>query len=190
MSSDNLFINKKLLILDLDETLVFSSEKGLKSRCSDFNVGHYSVYRRPFLDEFLNYCKRTFKVAIWTSASQEYAKEIAENILKPKYPLEFLWSRDRCTKKFDEYNYSFEWIKNLKKVKRLGFNLDHVIMVDNTPAKLQNNYGNLVRIKDYEGSNRDTELKALMLYLDILKSELNIRKIEKRGWRCNLKVDF
>lgn len=186
---DDTLENRKLLILDLDETLIFSSDNELKFAEEDFSVGHFSVYKRPFLKDFLNYCKANFRVAIWTSASKEYAEVVAENILEPSYPLEFLWSRDRCTRKFDEFDYSVEWIKNLKKVKKLGFELDKVIMIDNTPAKLQNNYGNLVRIKDFEGQLNDIELKVLMIYLERLKSEENIRNIEKRGWRRNLKLE-
>ena len=40
-----------LLILDLDETLVYSIEEPL-GRDHDFTVGPYAVYRRPHLAEF------------------------------------------------------------------------------------------------------------------------------------------
>ena len=43
---------KILLILDVDETLVFATEKEL-SRKADFIVFDYHVYKRPYLNQFL-----------------------------------------------------------------------------------------------------------------------------------------
>ena len=45
----------KLLILDLDETLVFAAERPL-TREADFRVGPYHVYGRPGLAVFLDQC--------------------------------------------------------------------------------------------------------------------------------------
>lgn len=63
---------KKLLILDLDETLVFAAERRLM-RDADFRVGPYHVYRRPGLADFLDRCYQRFEVAVWTSSSPLYA---------------------------------------------------------------------------------------------------------------------
>lgn len=43
---------KKLLILDLDETLFYATEEKL-DREPDFVVGQYFVYKRPFVGLFL-----------------------------------------------------------------------------------------------------------------------------------------
>ena len=43
---------KMLLILDIDETLVFATE-GEIDHSSDFHFSKFSVRKRPFLDEFL-----------------------------------------------------------------------------------------------------------------------------------------
>ena len=45
----------KLLILDLDETLIFATERPL-TREADFRVGPYHVYGRPGLADFLDQC--------------------------------------------------------------------------------------------------------------------------------------
>ncbi|MDQ4120460.1 MAG: hypothetical protein M3209_03335 [Acidobacteriota bacterium] len=39
---------KKLLVLDLDETLIYATEEELE-RKADFRAGQYLVYKRPFL---------------------------------------------------------------------------------------------------------------------------------------------
>lgn len=51
----------KLLVLDLDETLVFSTEQELH-RSADLRVSGYHVYKRPYLDAFLDYAFANFGV--------------------------------------------------------------------------------------------------------------------------------
>jgi RNA polymerase II subunit A small phosphatase-like protein len=65
----------KLLILDLDETLVWGTTTPL-ARVPDSSVGEYSLYRRPGLDEFLLFAFDAFRVGIWTSSSEAYATEV------------------------------------------------------------------------------------------------------------------
>jgi TFIIF-interacting CTD phosphatase-like protein len=78
-------------------------------------------------------------------------------------------------------------LEPLKKVKRRGYNLESVIAIDDTPRKWEKSYGNLARVKPFEGDESDRELDHLLIYLDTLKNEKNIRSIEKRGWRDNIR---
>jgi TFIIF-interacting CTD phosphatase-like protein len=182
-------INNKLLILDLDETLVHATEMPL-ARQADFLVYDYHVYKRPYLDIFLTTCLDWFDVAVWTSSGAEYATEVVTAIFPDPQALKFVWTSDRCS---ITCNYNFDLIddtypqyysrKPLKKVKRRGYDLESVIAVDDTPKKWEKSYGNLITIKPFEGDELDLELKHLLVYLDTLKHEENIRSIEKRGWR-------
>ena len=61
-------------------------------------------------------------------------------------------------------------------------------MVDDTPSKLKNNYGNLVPISEFMGNVNDIELLRLIKYLLDLKKEKNIRKVEKRYWATKYNV--
>jgi len=56
-------VSRKLLILDLDETLIHARETAL-DREADFRVAHYHVFRRPHLDAFQEQCFRWFDVAV------------------------------------------------------------------------------------------------------------------------------
>jgi hypothetical protein len=67
-----------------------------------------------------------------------------------------VWGRSRCTPfttpQLDEYGYYnldatsyYEYAKRLKKVRRRGFSLQQTLIVDDTPAKVQQNYGNAIR---------------------------------------------
>ena len=165
---------EKLLILDLDETLVFGTTEKL-SRPADMVVGNYCVYRRPGLTEFLDFAFELFRAAVWTSSTLPYATEIVKQILPEQATLEFLWGRERCTRRVDLESRESYWIKDLKKVKKLGYNLDNVIMVDDSPEKLERNYGNHIIVRPFEGETSDDELQ--------LKDLPNVRAVEKRSWR-------
>ncbi|WP_404786831.1 HAD family hydrolase [Altericista sp. CCNU0014] len=63
----------KLLVLDLDETLIYGTQDSL-DRNPDFEVGPYSVYKRPELENFLSKVKTRFHLAVWTSSTRLYAE--------------------------------------------------------------------------------------------------------------------
>lgn len=172
---------KKLLVLDLDETLIYATEERIEKY--DFIVGSYRVLKRPYLETFLYFCARHFELGIWTSSTESYAKEIVKHILAKDINISFLWARERCIKEMDLDLYEINYIKDLKKLKRRGYDLETIIMVDDTPEKLKRNYGNLVRIEPFFGDKNDIELSKLEIYLKKLKDVENIRAIEKRTWR-------
>jgi TFIIF-interacting CTD phosphatase-like protein len=177
----------KLLILDLDETLIFSAERPL-DRAPDFTSGPYFVYKRPGVDEFIERASRIFRLAVWTSSNDAYAESVVEKLFKDPSILAFVWSRDRCTPMFDPASYTHEFAKNLNKVKKLGFDLSDVVMVDDTPIKIARHYGNLVRVRSYLGEQADNELDLLEKYLKTIAAVENIRGIEKRNWRAAVDV--
>jgi RNA polymerase II subunit A small phosphatase-like protein len=177
-------VTQKLLILDIDETLIFASETP-QSRPHDFIVGDkYFVYKRPFVEEFLTWCFQNFDVAVWTTATDDYAAEIVSKVFpQSDHNLVFLWSRDRCTPALDSESRETFFEKKLTKLRRRGRKLEDVIAVDDTPQMWRNSYGNLVRVKPFFGEPDDDELEKLMLYLGILKNVENVRKVDKRNWR-------
>lgn len=175
-------MNKKLLILDIDETLLFASEKQL-DQSHDFLAEHYFVYKRPYLDDFLEFAFSNFKVAIWTSSNELYANYVVNKVIPSSDDLEFVWARNKCVAKFNPELWEHEYIKDLKKIKKKGYLLEETIMIDDTPKKLRRNYGNLVRVAPFFGDQRDEELLDLTTYLEELKLVGNIREIEKRGWK-------
>ncbi len=172
----------KLLILDIDETLVHATQKDIGIN-HDFETDWYFVYKRPFLHEFLGFCFENFKVAVWTSAGEDFAEVINDKLLSQYGNLEFLWSNEKCTPRLNPETFETIPIKNLDKLKKKGYTLDQIIMVDDTPEKLLKHYGNLVRVTEFRGQQQDTELLKLIQYLKYIKEAPNIRNVEKRGWQ-------
>lgn len=173
-------MGKPLLILDLDETLVFATKQGLPTP-HDFKCFDYLIYQRPFVESFISGCAEYFDLAVWTSSTEDYARCIVAELFADLH-LEFLWARERCTRRFDLELQEQYWVKNLKKVKSAGFKLERVLMVDDTPRKLERNYGNIVRVSEFTGDLSDRELVILLEYLVGMSHEKDFRKIEKRGW--------
>ncbi|MGE6220593.1 NIF family HAD-type phosphatase [Nubsella zeaxanthinifaciens] len=176
--------SNKLLILDLDETLIHATETASEFLI-DFKLDKYFVHKRPLLEHFLVNISKHFAIGIWSSAGDDYVTEMANKIKPTDVEFEIIWGRSRCSQKRDETfdNYYFE--KRLDKLKKKGFRLEQIIIVDDTPEKSRNNYGNAIYIKEFLGDPTDQELKYLYDYLLTLKDVENVRAIEKRSWRLN-----
>jgi RNA polymerase II subunit A small phosphatase-like protein len=173
---------RPLLILDVDETLIFGAESVL-DRLADFRVGPFHIYRRPHLAEFLATCYKSYDLAIWSSGTSDYVGGIANQIGLPLFQWRFVWGRERCTPRQNPETHEIDYIKDLKKVKRLGYHLDRILFVDDTAAKLSRNFGNAIYIAPYFGATSDDELPILAQYLHSIRKIENFRLLEKRGWR-------
>lgn len=178
----------KLLVLDLDETLVHATAQPERvGRAPEHLVGPYALYRRPHLDEFLAHVFADFEaVGIWTSSTPMYANQVVK-WLGVRDQLRFLWASDRCTRAFDPETMTRTSIKPLQKLVRAWHvPKEKVLFVDDSPEKIQRSYGNYIRVQAFEGSLDDDELVWLARYLQRLGPVPNVRTIEKRGWRGNL----
>lgn len=173
--------NKILLVLDLDETLIHATEHPLEIK-PDYQVFSYFVYSRPHLDWFLNKISTSYRLGIWSSADDEYVEAIVDCIKPDEINFEFVWGRSRCTIKRDYNLDRYFKEKRLKKLKKYGHTLEKILIVDDTPEKLKDNYGNAIYIKPFEGDLKDDVLLRLYDYLETIKEVENVRKIEKRGW--------
>ncbi|MBL3658997.1 NIF family HAD-type phosphatase [Fulvivirga sediminis] len=159
----------------------------------------YKVYIRPGLKQFLDKLIINFKVAVWSSASDDYVKKIVNKIFPEEYPLEFVWGRSMCTlqhdtQSLDDLGYSdyynhLNYSKILKKIKKRGIGrLERTLIIDDTPRKSKYNYGNAIYPSEFKGDQSDNELELLTKYLLTLKDVDNVRTIEKRGWQEKIKL--
>ena len=146
-------------------------------------VGPFHVYERPNLKSFLDSVSVEFDLAIWSSASSDYVAAIASKLGKLVPEWQFVWSRMRCVERLHPEQMTTLFIKDLRKVKRRGYDLNRVLIVDDTRHKVSRNYGNAIYIPPFEGAEDDDELPQLASYLNSLHTEPNFRRIEKRGWR-------
>lgn len=174
-----------LLVLDLDETLVYATETPMPNP-PDFRLSAYYIYRRPHLDSFLAQTLSLYRVAIWTASGAAYADEVINAILPDRSALAFMWSREKCTKAYDFDLQTHYYIKDLKKVFRQGYRKERVVIIDDSPEKVKRQYGNHIRLSEWKGDPTDTELLLLPRYLALLNGADNVRLVEKRSWKSKV----
>lgn len=161
--------NKKCLILDLDETLVHSSFKYL--RTADFvipveidnQVHHVYVIKRPGVDEFLKKVGQWFEVVVFTASVAKYGHPLLDKLDLHKAVHHRLF-RDSC------YNYQGNFIKNLSQI---GRPLADSIIIDNSPASYIFHPQHSIPISSWFSDTHDNELIDLLPFLKDI-SEQNV----------------
>jgi len=182
----------KLLVLDLDETLIHSVGFGFEGDppLEDVGVDFYAdeffgVYKRPGVDQFLTWALESFRgVGIWTAGTLDYALDIVPNLCDLD-ALTFLWGRERCGSRRDLETQETNWVKDIRKLRKLGYDRSQILCVDDTPENFARSYGNYIYIQPFEGNPADAELARLARYLETLGPVPNVRSVEKRGWHIS-----
>jgi RNA polymerase II subunit A small phosphatase-like protein len=142
------------------------------------------VYLRPGVSEFVEWMAASYELAVWTASSPDYARFFAARLFAGM-ALTFVWASDRCTLRFDPDHFVIRSIKDFRKLRREGIDLNRVLMVDDIAQNHVRNYGNLVQIKSFEGNPADRELFELVPYLESIANRQDYRSIDKRYWRSS-----
>ncbi|MFK7906449.1 MAG: NIF family HAD-type phosphatase [Chitinophagales bacterium] len=182
-----------LLIFDLDETLIHATRDKL-NRKADFIFEGFNVYKRPNVDGFLKKCFQNYRVAIWSSADDEYVNEIVKKLIPEHHKLEFVWTRLNCSVKvvkkpiLEGFEYGGfyrenQWIKPLRRIKQKDIGMKSMIIIDDSPSKVVENKENALIIKSYEGDESDNELNNLYEFLNNFKGIEDVRSIDKGSWK-------
>lgn len=192
-------MSKPLLILDLDGTLIYTTEDNTETFNPEIihtlcNCGVGKIYKRPGVDKFLEFCFRYFDVAIWTASGDQYADHVIGNLFtrEQRDKLVFIFTSDRCTRIFNTDSLTYEapvlYIKVLNKVFNRHFNgirysRERTLILDDTPYTYCRNYGCAIPIPSFRGQDTDHWLTKLETYLlELLNTKKRWRSIEKRYW--------
>ncbi|XP_055717899.1 CTD small phosphatase-like protein 2-A isoform X1 [Salvelinus fontinalis] len=158
------------LVLDLDETLMYSSLNVIEDAEYTFRTcfqdNPYKVYviLRPYVKEFLEAMTKHFEMFVYTSAKKEYAEKILD-ILDPKRRLfrHRLYQQD-CTCVLGHY------VKDLGVLER---DLAKTVVLDNAPHTYPYHLMNVLPIKSWSGNDDDKELQKLIPCLERLSGADN-----------------
>ena len=170
--------NKKILVLDLDETLVHSSFNKFPFK-SDIiinipieNNKYRSIHilKRPYVNLFLEKMSKIFKIIIFTSSVSSYAKRLLPHLDTNK-KISNILTREKCT------NYNGVYVKDLKKISR---NLKDIIIIDNNPLSFLLNKENGLPIKTWHFDKCDTELLRFIPLLEYLAKVNDVRNTIKK----------
>jgi Dullard-like phosphatase family protein len=149
---------KKILALDLDETLIYSVPFIKKVSIKTYSVCYKNgdivrIAFRPYLNEFLISMSKFYRIVIFTSSDRKYSEPIIR-MIDPKKEI-FSWElfRSNCVSVKDKF-----YMKNLS---ILG-DLSSVILVDNLMTSFSLQMTNGICIQEFKGDANDTELQWLM----------------------------
>jgi len=173
------FRMKRLVILDLDLTLIHSVTK--KTNIPEFftinylNQGEiYYVHKRRYLTQFINelrsliYKHPTLKVAVWTAAQRNYAMKIMDRIWPTwKNEILFLKSYSDCS-----VLPGGDIVKDMTKLPQ-GY--DTLLVDDNTLHYTINtaNSFSVWKIKPFHYRTIDSELLDVLKYIkDVIKHDV------------------
>lgn len=166
-------VGKKTLVLDLDETLVHSSFKPVPN--ADFiipveidnQIHQVYVLKRPGVDQFLKSMGEKFELVVFTASLSKYADPVLDLLDKDKIVGARLF-REACS------NHKGNYVKDLG---RLGRDIRHVIIVDNSPASYLFHPENAVPIDSWFDDENDTELLDLIPFLEDMTKVDNVMTV-------------
>ena len=175
------FINKKTLILDLDETLVHSSfvpfEKSDIVLEVEFEFVIYNIYVliRPGAIEFIRKVAKLYELVVFTASISKYALPLLD-ILDIDNNIKYKLTREHCTFLNGIY------IKELKKLNR---NLNDLIILDNSPLAYSFDNDNGLPIKAWYEDKNDNELEKVYPLIEFLSNVKDVRKFIKQFVKNN-----
>lgn len=175
---------KKTLVLDLDETLVHSSFKPIPN--PDYivpveiedQIHKFYVLKRPHVDQFLKELGPYFEIVVFTASLSKYADPLLDMLDVHKVVKHRLF-REACT------NYKGNYVKDMS---RIGRELKHSIIIDNSPTSYLFHPENAVPCESWFDDETDTELQEFIPFLkdlssssvDDVRSYLDARKRDGR----------
>ena len=166
------FLNKKTLILDLDETLVHSSFEPFQKNDIVLNINFdgifYKIYVlvRPGVDEFIKNISKYYELVIFTASLSNYASPLLD-ILDKEKKIQYRLYRDKCTFLNGVY---------IKPLKKIGRNLKDVVIVDNSPLAYAFDNDNGMPITSWFDDKNDKELYSITFLLEFLSKTNDVRK--------------
>ena len=180
--------SKKLLILDLDETLIHADlDFSLKGKVKYDKILYFDsedeknipipLIIRPEMYTFLDYTSEYFDLVIFTASEQLYADTIINYIEKDKKYFKLRLYRNSCI--FIEPGLYIKDLRIFSDHKKL----EDIIILDNSLFSFANQLNNGILITSFFDDRNDSFLMNVKEYLDYIKNEKDIRGINKQSFR-------
>jgi len=147
----------RLIVFDLDETLVHATAVPLPHPC-DFRVDDYGVHVRPFASELIGFCASRCAVGVWSSADARYVEAVTERLFGAAAPVQFSWSVSKCVQRIDPKSNGYVYVKDLRRLMKHGYAVDEILMLDDSPEKLQRQPARHLHVPPFTGDPGDAAL--------------------------------
>lgn len=195
-------VRRKILVLDLDETLIHSHHDGVVRQMvtpgtpPDFilrvNIDRHPVrffvHKRPHVDFFLETvsmtaCKRSpchsgvqvsqwYELVVFTASMEIYGTAVADRLDNERRILQRRYFRQHCTLDYGSYT---------KDLSAISSDLSSIFILDNSPGAYRAYPDNAIPIRSWFSDARDTALLNLLPVLDALRFTTDVRSVLSRN---------
>ncbi|XP_044273197.1 CTD nuclear envelope phosphatase 1 isoform X1 [Varanus komodoensis] len=167
-------VKRKILVLDLDETLIHSHHDGvlrptvrpgtppdfILKVVIDKHPVRFFVHKRPHVDFFLEVVSQWYELVVFTASMEIYGSAVADKLDNNRSILKRRYYRQHCTLELGSY------IKDLSVVHG---DLSSIVILDNSPGAYRSHPDNAIPIKSWFSDPSDTALLNLLPMLDALR---------------------
>ena len=182
--------NKKLILLDLDETLIHSEfdlnaqnlniyETIIRFKDNADEYHKIGIFVRNGTQKFLSVLNNYFNIGIFTASDKDYADAIISYLDPNKNIIKFCLYRNNCVNVNDLIN-----IKYLKIIKDID--LKKIVLVDNNIYSFSAELSNGILINLFYGDKNDIELFNVLEYLiEFILPADDVREVNEKFFGFN-----
>ena len=188
--------NKKIALLDLDETLIhcigeIKDEEIDKKKCDKIieiilpskKKVKIGINIRPNLFEAMEIIQEKYNIVIFTASHSSYTDAILKEIdPENKYFKNRLYRNNCVPTKIDGKNF---YVKDLDILNK-HYNLKDIVIVDNSVLSFAYHINNGIPIIPFYDSKNDNELIILAYYLSLISEDNDLRKSNKKHLKLEL----
>ncbi|KAG7271714.1 hypothetical protein CRUP_001298, partial [Coryphaenoides rupestris] len=180
-------VKRKILVLDLDETLIHSHHDGvlrptvrpgtppdfILKVVIDKHPVRFFVHKRPHVDFFLEVVSQWYELVVFTASMEIYGSAVADKLDNNRNILKRRYYRQHCTLDLGSY------IKDLSVVHA---DLSSIVILDNSPGAYRSHPDNAIPIKSWFSDPSDTALLNLLPMLDALRLGVGVLWAARLRW--------
>jgi NLI interacting factor-like phosphatase len=183
----------KLIILDLNGTLVYRPRNPAIDRDLDMLQASTTPILRPHLQGFMAYIFDHFRVMFWSSATPRNVKAMIAATTTPEQRVKItaMWARDTLGLSPEDYNQKSVTYKDLRKVfadkdiaiageRKGGWDIDSTILLDDSARKASFQPYNHVCLPEFVNSGQDDALWQVAGYLEELRHQDHVARFIKQ----------
>ncbi|CAH1286446.1 unnamed protein product [Diabrotica balteata] len=183
-------VKRKILVLDLDETLVHSHHNGVVRQTvrpkmpPDFVLDliierhpvQFFVHKRPHVNYFLDIVSQWYELVIFTASIEVYGTEVADRLDAGTGILSRRFYRQHCTQEMGSFTKDLSTVSN---------DLSSIFIIDNSPGAYRAYPNNAIPIKSWFSDPTDIALLNLLPLLDALRFTSDVRSVLSRNLHLN-----
>ncbi|KYN41628.1 Serine/threonine-protein phosphatase dullard like protein [Trachymyrmex septentrionalis] len=179
-------VKRKVLVLDLDETLIHSHHDGVARPTVrpgtppdfvlkvtiDRHPVRFFVHKRPHVDFFLDIVSQWYELVVFTASMEIYGAAVADKLDNNRGILRRRYYRQHCTPEMGSYT---------KDLSAICSDLSSVFILDNSPGAYRAYPHNAIPIKSWFSDAGDTALLSLLPVLDAHRFTQDVRSVLSRN---------